>query len=129
MRCGRIVDIAWVLAHLCRLSLVGRLLAHVLMMGMVDGCIIRYFLVLCVHCASHLVVVVERLFAGLLQGEVSTVGHLLRLVVLLGGQALDKLVVFLDLLLVVLHRLQLQIHRASIFKRINKTIKFKLLQN
>ena len=85
VRCGRVVDITGVRAHLLRLSLVSRLLAHVLMMGVVDSCIIRDFLVLGMHCVSQLLVVIERLFAGLLQGEVGTVGHLLGLVVLLGG--------------------------------------------
>ena len=103
VRCGRVVDITGVCAHLWRLSLVSGLLAHVLMMSVVDSCIIRDFLVLRVHCVSQLLVVVERLFAGLLQGEVCAVGHLLGLVVLLGGQALDKLVILLYLLLVVLH--------------------------
>ena len=50
-------------------------------------------------------IIVERFFAGLLERKVGAVGHLLGLVVLLGGQALDQLVVFLYLLLVVLHRL------------------------
>ena len=57
---------------------------------------------------------VNGVLRGLLHAEVLVGRDLLGLVVLPRGQTLDQLVVFLDLLLVVLQRLQLQIYRAGI---------------
>ena len=126
---GCIVYIAWVMTHLLSLGLICRLLAYILVMCMVDCRVISNLLVLLVNHISQLCVVIEWLFTCLLKGEVCAVGHLLGLVMLLRGQALDKLIIFLDLLLVVLHWLKLQIDRTSIFKTIEITIKFKLLGN
>ena len=83
--------------RLNRLSVVLRL-AHVLLV-----CV--HFLML--HRGSQIRVIVKWLFTVLLlEGEIAIMGrHLLRLVVRVCWEALDQLVVLLDLLLVVLHRL------------------------
>ena len=94
---------------LCRLV---RLRTHVLVMGVIDRRIIRYLLVLLVDGERR--IGIQRLLAGLLQRISGAVGHLLGLIMRLRGQALDQLIVLLNLLLVVLHRLQLQIDRAGI---------------
>jgi len=125
----RVVDIRglWMDRHHWLASL---RLAHILMMSLIVS-----FLLL--NSVSNLQILIKRLFWSLLlNGKVSSaVRNLLWLIVLLRRQTLDQLIVLLDLLLVVLHWLQLQVHRASIFKneiksdelKIFKVAKFKYL--
>ena len=85
-------------------------LTHILVVSLVEG-------LLLLDGTLKLLIVFKWLCRCLLERKVCAVRHLLRLVVLLRGQTLNQLVVLLDLLLVVLHRLQLQIYLSSIFKQ------------